>query len=56
LKKHGKGYIFFQNGNKYVGSFDEGAITGLGAYYQGENLLAEGIWKDGVLQIPYFTQ
>ena len=35
LKKHGKGYLFFQNGKRYVGSFDDGTITGLGAYYEG---------------------
>jgi hypothetical protein len=28
FKKHGKGYLFFKSGDKYVGDFILGEITG----------------------------
>jgi len=35
LYKHGEGYLFFNNGYKYVGSFRNGSISGLGSYLKG---------------------
>ena len=50
MKKHGKGHLFFANGNKYVGNFKEGKITGEGAYYSSDDeLKGMGMWNDGVL-------
>ena len=33
LKKHGVGKLFLKNGDKYVGGFSYGEITGRGTYY-----------------------
>lgn len=32
-KKHGTGELKLKNGNRYVGNFEEGEITGFGTYY-----------------------
>ena len=34
--KHGKGYLFFKTGNKYIGNFKNGEINGHGAYFQAD--------------------
>ncbi len=44
LKKHGMGYLFFNDGSKYVGQFCEGHITDNGDYYKNDLLLASGYW------------
>lgn len=49
MKKHGEGHLFLKNGNKYIGKFNEGAITGYGAYYENDKLVAEGVWVNGTL-------
>ena len=32
-KKHGEGELLMTNGNKFIGQFLEGQITGFGTYY-----------------------
>ena len=49
LKKHGLGKLFFKNGNKYIGDFAHGEITGQGTYYMSSNLVISGLWKNGEL-------
>ena len=50
MKKHGKGYLFFVNGNKYIGEFERGKINGQGSYYNSNgDLKGSGIWKEGNL-------
>lgn len=51
LKKHGQGHLFFKNGTKYVGTFVDGDIAGQGCFYENDKIVAEGIWKNGVLQV-----
>ena len=34
LYKHGEGYLFLNEGFKYVGSFKHGSISGIGSYYK----------------------
>ena len=33
MKKHGKGSIFFKKGGKFIGSFVQGRIEGMGVYH-----------------------
>ena len=47
FKKHGFGELSFANGDRYIGDFQAGDITGQGVYYKGKNILAEGMWKNG---------
>lgn len=47
--KHGKGYLFFKTGNKYIGDFKRGEINGYGAYYHADGKVIKGIWRDGEL-------
>ena len=48
FKKHGEGVLKLKNGNKYVGEFVGGVISGKGAYYDVTGkLIAEGMWYDG---------
>lgn len=49
MQKHGRGHLFFSNGTKYIGEFNEGFITGQGAYYEDDVEVAEGHWKNGLL-------
>ena len=49
LYKHGEGYLFLNNGLKYVGLFKHGSITGIGFYYKDEILIKKGIWNKGKL-------
>jgi hypothetical protein len=49
LYKHGKGYLFLQNGYKYVGNFSHGSITGIGSYYKDDVLVIKGQWLKGKL-------
>lgn len=37
--KHGEGYLFLNNGCKYVGKFNKGSITGIGSYYNNKGEL-----------------
>lgn len=47
--KHGKGYLFFKTGNKYIGDFKKGEIYGYGAYFQADGKVFKGTWKHGEL-------
>jgi hypothetical protein len=49
LYKHGKGHLFLKNGDKYIGDFMNGSITGHGVFYKGENPGIEGHWMKGEL-------
>lgn len=50
MRKHGTGYLFFANGNKYIGEFVDGKIDGKGVYYESNGeIKGEGIWKSGIL-------
>ena len=49
LKKHGLGKMFFKNGDKYIGDFTHGEITGKGVYYVDSRPVAAGIWHNGEL-------
>lgn len=40
LKKHGEGHLFFKNGSKYVGKFEDGQITGEGCFYENDVKIA----------------
>ena len=49
LYKHGKGHLFLANGDKYIGDFMNGSITGYGVFYKGANIIVEGQWMQGQL-------
>jgi len=45
---HGKGTMFFGNGDRYVGEFKNDQYNGEGTYYYSNGSKLEGIWKNGV--------
>ena len=42
LYKSGQGYLFFKNGYKYIGSFKQGSISGIGSYFKDDQLIING--------------
>lgn len=56
FKKHGKGYLFFSDGSKYVGEFSDGLINGQGTYYVDNNPISKGVWMNGQLMQAFDTQ
>lgn len=40
MQKHGQGILNFKNGNKYIGYFKNGKITGYGAFYENKKKVA----------------
>ena len=49
---HGKGTMFFGNGDRYVGDFKFDKYDGEGIYFYNNGRKQEGIWKDGFFQYP----
>jgi|JI6StandDraft_1071083.scaffolds.fasta_scaffold02844_16 hypothetical protein len=49
MKKHGRGILYFVNGSRYVGSFENGNIQGEGRLYQNGVLTHSGRWEMGKL-------
>lgn len=50
LYKNGHGYLFLSDGNKYVGEFRKGSISGIGNYFNSKGrLMVRGIWRKGKL-------
>ena len=47
FQKHGEGYLFFKSGNKYIGHFENGEITGIGTYFRTDGTSEKGYWKKG---------
>lgn len=45
---HGQGLLTLTNGEKYAGQFKEGMIDGKGQYYDLDNEVILGIWKNGI--------
>lgn len=46
---HGKGSIRFENGDKYIGDFENGKISGNGKIIDKEFTI-DGTWVGGVMQ------
>ena len=44
---HGKGTMFFGNGDRYVGEFMYDKFDGEGTYYYSNGTKIEGMWFDG---------
>ena len=47
---HGKGTMFFGNGDRYVGEFMYDKFDGEGTYYYSNGTKIEGMWFDGKFQ------
>ena len=45
---NGKGKIIFSNGEKYIGDFSEGEISGIGTYYYPDQTVYSGSIKNGL--------
>lgn len=44
---HGKGTVYYANGEKYIGQWAYGSFNGKGTLYMKDGTQAEGYWKDG---------
>lgn len=49
FKKEGKGYLFFSDGSKYTGEFQNGMISGMGTYFVDDKPVSKGLWANGEL-------
>lgn len=53
-KRHGQGILTYANGDKYVGEWNDNKRNGQGTFERKSNLMddivQEGMWKDGVFQ------
>lgn len=47
FKRHGKGHLFFNDGSKYEGEFNEGELTGYGIHITTSGEKTCGYWFYG---------
>ena len=45
-KKHYKGELYFGDGSKYIGLFDDNEISGYGEYYWNDLKVYKGQWSN----------
>lgn len=47
---HGKGTLFFVNGEKYIGEFRDGNFNGEGEFNTKDGVVIKGVWENGILK------